>query len=61
MGIYYVATLARYVLVEAESPSQARELGHPALPQLILLVLVELCHTSLCTGRQTLLLIRGGI
>ena len=34
MSTYYVATLARYVLVEAESPSQARELGHPALSEL---------------------------
>lgn len=29
--IYYVATLARYVLVEAENEAQARERGLPAL------------------------------
>ena len=34
MTTYYVATLARYVLVEADSPAQARELGHPALSEL---------------------------
>ena len=34
MTTYYVATLARYVLVEVDSPSQARELGHPALSKL---------------------------
>ncbi|MFN0054693.1 MAG: hypothetical protein ACKV0T_21180 [Planctomycetales bacterium] len=34
MTTYYVATLARYVLVEAESEAQARELGHAALHDL---------------------------
>lgn len=31
---YYVATLARYVLVEAENEAQARERGKPALEEL---------------------------
>ncbi len=31
MTSYYVATLARYVLVEADSEAQARELGRAAL------------------------------
>ena len=31
MPKYYVATLARYVLVEAENELQARERGRPAL------------------------------
>ena len=31
MTTYLVATLARYVLVEAEDETQARELGHAAL------------------------------
>ena len=31
MTTYYVATLARYVLVEAEDESQARRLGEPML------------------------------
>ena len=31
MTTYYVATLARYVLVDAEDEAQARELGHAAL------------------------------
>jgi hypothetical protein len=30
---YYVATLARYVLVEAENEGQARELGQVALEE----------------------------
>jgi hypothetical protein len=34
MKTYYVATLARYVLVEAEDESQARELGQTALHDL---------------------------
>lgn len=34
MITYYVATLARYVLVEAESENQARELGKTALHEL---------------------------
>ena len=34
MTTYYVATLARYVLVEAENETQARELGHAALHEL---------------------------
>lgn len=34
MTTYYVATLARYVLVDAENESQARELGHAALDEL---------------------------
>lgn len=34
MKTYYVATLARYVLVEAEDEAQARELGRPALHDL---------------------------
>jgi len=31
---YLVATVARYVLVDAESEAQARELGQPALEEL---------------------------
>ena len=31
MTTYLVATLARYVLVDAESESEARQLGQPAL------------------------------
>ncbi len=31
---YYVATLARYVVVEAENEAQARELGAAALHEL---------------------------
>jgi hypothetical protein len=31
---YYIATLARYMLVEAENESQARERGKPALEEL---------------------------
>jgi hypothetical protein len=31
MKTYYVATLARYVLVEAEDENAAREVGHEAL------------------------------
>jgi hypothetical protein len=34
MTAYYVATLARYVVVEAESEAQARELGQVALYEL---------------------------
>jgi hypothetical protein len=34
MTIYYVASLARYVLVDAENETQARELGHAALTEL---------------------------
>jgi hypothetical protein len=34
MPQYYVATLARYVLVEAENADQARELGRLALHDL---------------------------
>jgi hypothetical protein len=34
MPTYYVATLARYVLVEAENEPQARERGRPALHEL---------------------------
>ena len=34
MTIYLVATLARYVLVEAESETEARRLGQPALHEL---------------------------
>lgn len=34
MITYYVATLARYVLVDAESEAQARALGHAALLEL---------------------------
>jgi len=34
MTIYYVATLARYVLVDAEDETQARELGRLALHDL---------------------------
>lgn len=34
MTTYYVATLARYVLVEAEDETRARELGHIALHEL---------------------------
>lgn len=33
MTIYYVATLARYSLVEADNEAQARERGHAALQQ----------------------------
>jgi hypothetical protein len=34
MTTYYVATLARYVLVSAENETLARELGHAALHEL---------------------------
>ena len=34
MTTYYVATLARYVLVDAENEMQARTLGHAALHEL---------------------------
>ncbi len=34
MKTYFVATLARYVLVDAEDETQARELGRPALHDL---------------------------
>lgn len=34
MTTYYVATLARYVLVEAENKTQARERGQVALQEL---------------------------
>ena len=34
MGTYYVATLARYVLVEGENEGQARELGRVGLEKL---------------------------
>ena len=34
MITYYVATLARYVLVDAENEMQARQLGHAALYEL---------------------------
>jgi hypothetical protein len=34
MTTYYVATLAKYVLVEAENEAQARELGRVALETL---------------------------
>jgi len=34
MTIYYVATLARYILVEADNESDARERGHAALLKL---------------------------
>jgi hypothetical protein len=34
MTTYYVATLARYVLVDAENESDARERGHAALHEL---------------------------
>ena len=34
MSIYYVASLARYVIVEADSEAQAREVGLPALRDL---------------------------
>jgi len=34
MTTYYVATLARYVLVDAENETHARELGHVALHEL---------------------------
>jgi hypothetical protein len=34
MPTYYVATLARYVLVEVANESQARERGRPALHEL---------------------------
>jgi hypothetical protein len=34
MTTYYVATLARYVLVDAEDETQARELGRAALHDL---------------------------
>ncbi len=34
MTTYYVATLAKYVLVEAENEVQARELGRVALEEL---------------------------
>ena len=34
MTTYYVATIARYVLVEAENESRARELGHAGLREL---------------------------
>ena len=34
MNTYYVATLAKYVLVEAENEDRARELGRVALEKL---------------------------
>ena len=34
MTTFYVATLARYVLVDAETQSQARELGRMALQEM---------------------------
>ena len=34
MTTYYVATLAKYVLVESENEEQARELGRAALEKL---------------------------
>jgi len=34
MKTYFVATVARYVLVDAEDETQARELGRPALHDL---------------------------
>ena len=34
MTTYYVATLARYVLVDADNEAAARELGHAALHEL---------------------------
>ena len=34
MTMFYVATQARYVLVEAASESEARRLGQPALEEL---------------------------
>ena len=34
MKTYLVATVARYVLVDAEDETHARELGHPALHEL---------------------------
>lgn len=34
MTTYFVATLARYVLVDAKNETQARELGHAALHEL---------------------------
>ena len=34
MNTYYVATLACYVLVDAENETQAREKGHAALREL---------------------------
>ena len=34
MTAYFVATRARYVVVEAENETQARELGQPALYEL---------------------------
>lgn len=34
MKTYLVATIARYVLVDAENETQARELGRPALHDL---------------------------
>jgi len=34
MTTYYVATLARYVLVDAKDVADARELGHAALHEL---------------------------
>ena len=34
MATYRVATLAAYVLVEAENETEARELGQPALEEL---------------------------
>jgi hypothetical protein len=34
MKIYYVATLAKYVLVEAENEEQARDLGRVGLEKL---------------------------
>lgn len=34
MAAYYVATLARYVLVEAANEADARELGRSALAEL---------------------------
>ncbi len=34
MTTYFIATLARYVLVDAENEDHARELGHAALHEL---------------------------
>ena len=34
MTTYYIATLARYVLVDADNETHARELGHAALLEL---------------------------
>lgn len=41
---WYVATLARYVLVEAENDEQAREKGLPALHELYADVRARLGH-----------------